>query len=95
MPAPSGYVEIPVDVIVKFSQDGHCIPVKLVYCDEMYVIDRAVEEYPYNPRRITNYAPRIFSCSIEGQRRALYYYVLEGRWCIKKFMGSRPIGEFE
>lgn len=79
-----GYTDIPVEVFVKFFESGDYRPVKLVYGDDMYYIERILDVQPTRAQRVNSSAPRIFTCLIAGHKRQLYFYADQGRWCIKK-----------
>lgn len=80
----AGYMEIPVEVVVKYTEKGDCVPIKLMYTDSLYVIDKVLDEQPPYPAKVYGYAPRVFTCLICGQKRQLYFYAHESRWCILK-----------
>ena len=83
--AAAGYVEIPVEMLVKYTEKGDCVPVKMLYTDRMFVIDKVLDEQPPYPAKVYGYAPRVFTCLICGQKRQLYFYAHESRWCIIKY----------
>ena len=58
----TGYIEVPVEVIVKYTEKGDCVPVKLIYTDRLFVIDKVLDEQPPYPAKVYGYAPRVFTC---------------------------------
>ena len=86
MVASSGYMEVPIEVIVKYTEKGDCVPVKMVYADQMYYIEKVLHEEPTHPARIYGYAPRRFVCIIAGQKRELLFYAHESKWVIRKYV---------
>ena len=73
---------IPVEVIVKFNEQGVLMPLKLVYGDEIINIDKVF--------RVSIVAPIGFCsmfeypCLIRGKRRKLYYDKYKNVWYIIK-----------
>ena len=37
-----GYIEIPIEVIAKFGENGEMRPLKMLYGDEIFVIERVL-----------------------------------------------------
>ena len=89
MQAASGMMEVPVEVIVKYSEKGNCRPVKVIYADEVFVVDRVLDEQPPHPARAYGYQPRVFTCLIAGHKRDLLFYARDSRWCVRKFVTYR------
>ena len=91
MSATSGYMEVPIEVIVKYTEKGDCVPVKMVYADQMYIVEKVLDEQPPYPAKVYGYAPRRFTCIIAGQKRELLFYAHESKWAIRKFVAYRAI----
>lgn len=86
----SGYIEIPIEVIAKFGENGDLRPLKMMYNDEIYVIERVLSQRRERSRAYALPA-NVYSCVICGQKRDLLFYDQEGRWCIKKYVPYQAI----
>lgn len=84
MATKAGYLEIPIEVFVKYTEKGDCIPYKLIYTDRLFVIDKVLDESPPYPAKVYGYAPRVFTCLIAGRKRQLYFYAHESKWVLLK-----------
>ena len=91
MSASAGYIEVPIEVIVKYTEKGDCVPVKMLYGDSLYIIEKVLHEEPPNPARIYGYAPRRFLCIIAGQKRELLFYAHQSKWTICKYVPYHAI----
>ena len=73
---------IPVEVIVKFNEQGVLIPLKLVYADDIYIIDKV---YRVRFSAPLGYESMLeYPCLIRGVKRSLFYDRYKNTWYIVK-----------
>ena len=73
---------IPVEVIVKFNEQGNLIPLKMMYADEIYIIDKVYRvrfSAPLGYESMMEYP-----CLIKGVKRSLFYDRYKNTWYIVK-----------
>ena len=83
-----GYIEIPIEVIAKFGENGELRPLKMMYGDEIFVIERVLSRRRERARAYSLPAT-VFCCVICGQKRELKYYDTENRWSLTKYVPYR------
>jgi len=77
------YEQIPVEVIAKFQEGGKIRPLKLMYLDQIYVIDKVYGQRTLIPNG-THTSMQEFVCLICGRKKNLYYDKYTNVWCLIK-----------
>ena len=73
---------IPVEVIVKFNEQGVLIPLKMLYADEIYIIDKVYRMRVSAPLGYNSMLE--YPCLIRGVKRSLFYDRYKNTWYIIK-----------
>jgi hypothetical protein len=76
---------IPVEVIVKYNETGQRRPLKFMFYDELYTIEKVFTEKCVQPPW-GGYSAIEYSCLIKGQRRSLYFDKSKGKWFVAKII---------
>lgn len=75
--------QIPIEVVVKYNESGECRPLKILFRDELFVIDKVYYTKPEAPPGQV-YAMQMFSILISGKRRKIYFEKNAGKWYVFK-----------
>lgn len=73
---------IPVEVIVKFNEQGTITPLKVMYADNIYVIDKVYRVKSTTP--IGFYSMLEYPCLICGTTKKIYFDRYKGIWYVIK-----------
>ncbi len=74
---------IPIEVIVRFTENGEIRPLKVNFGDKIYTIDKIYNKELKSPKGAFGVALE-YSCLICGKRRKLYFDRYENIWYIFK-----------
>lgn len=72
--------KIPLEVIVRVYEDGKFSPVKVVFDEVEYSIDKIVKITNYKPPDIGCFSTVEYTCKIEGYTKKLYYERNNNQW---------------
>lgn len=75
--------QIPVEVIAKFLESGTVRPLKLIYLDEIYVIDKIFGQRTLIPEG-THTTMQEFVCLINGKKKKIYFDKYRNVWYLLK-----------
>ncbi len=79
--------KIPVEVIVKFTEQGEIRPLKVMYGDKTYLVDKVYKKQLTTPKGAFGVALE-YNCLIAGHRRKIYYDRYNGIWYVFKVIGD-------
>ena len=74
---------IPVEVVVKYSETGAIIPLKIYYLDKVYNVDKLFSYRTSNPKGSFGVALQ-FNCLINGKKKQLFFDRYNGTWFVVK-----------
>ena len=77
------YIAIPIEVLVKYNEQGQIRPVKVVFADEMFVVDRVFTEKTVQPPW-GGYSVYEYACLLKGKRKKLYFDKQNNKWFVAK-----------
>jgi hypothetical protein len=76
-------IAVPIEVIVKYTEQGQIRPVKVIFADEMFIIDRVFTEKVVQPPW-GGYSVYEFACLLKGKRKKIYFDKQNSKWFVSK-----------
>ena len=76
-------VQVPVEVVVKYSEYGQITPLKIFIQGELYLIDKVYKERMITPRGGFGAALE-YNCLIKGKMKKLYFDRYNNKWYVIK-----------
>lgn len=75
--------KIPIEVIVRFTENGEIRPLKVIYGDRILIVDKVYKKEMTTPKGAFGVALE-YSCLINGRRRKLYFDRYNNIWYVFK-----------
>ena len=73
---------IPIEVIAKFNEQGILTPLKVLYADNIYLIDKVYRTRNASP--IGFYSMVEYPCLIHGTKKSIFFDKYKGIWYVIK-----------
>ena len=75
--------KIPIEVIVRFTENGEIRPLKLIYGDKIYLIDKVYKKTMTTPKGSFGLSLE-YNCLINGKRKKIYFDRYNNIWYVFK-----------
>lgn len=79
----SKIMQVPVEVIVKYNEYGQITPLKILFQDEIFVIDKVYNSQMITPRGGFSAALE-YRCLIKGKTKNIYFDRYNSKWYVVK-----------
>ncbi len=76
-------VQVPVEVLVKYSELGQITPLKIFIQGDLYLIDKVYKQQMVTPRGSFGSALE-YNCLIKGKMKKLYFDRYNNKWYVIK-----------
>lgn len=75
--------KIPIEIIVRFTENGEIRPLKVIYGDKIYLIDKVYTKKMTTPKGAFGVALE-YNCLICGRKKKLYFDRYNNLWYVFK-----------
>ncbi len=75
--------KIPVEMIVRFTENGEIRPLKVIFGDKMYLIDKVYNKVLTTPKGAFGVALE-YNCLINGRKKSIFFDRYNNIWYVFK-----------